>query len=215
MSDSREQILQRIRQVKIPPTPVPELSFTPICYDDSVAQFVEMLELVGGQCVRLTTAEQLEGALNELEPWQSATRRCVRVPGVAGGNVDLDTIDDPHDLEDVEFALLQGGPAVAENGAVWLTDAQLPHRVLPFLSQHVGLVVEAGSVVDNMHAAYAVLQDPASGGTGSAVPQPGFGVWMSGPSKTADIEQSLVIGAHGARSLTVFLMGEPASEDAG
>jgi L-lactate dehydrogenase complex protein LldG len=34
----------------------------------------------------------------------------------------------------------------------------------------------------------------------------GFGVFLAGPSKTADIEQSQVIGAHGARSLLVYLL---------
>ncbi len=34
----------------------------------------------------------------------------------------------------------------------------------------------------------------------------GYGVFISGPSKTADIEQSLVIGAQGPLSLTVFLI---------
>jgi L-lactate dehydrogenase complex protein LldG len=34
----------------------------------------------------------------------------------------------------------------------------------------------------------------------------GFGVFLAGPSKTADIEQSLVLGAHGARGLVVFLV---------
>jgi L-lactate dehydrogenase complex protein LldG len=44
-----------------------------------------------------------------------------------------------------------------------------------------------------MHAAYEELGKVKSS----------FGLFLSGPSKTADIEQSLVIGAHGARSLTV------------
>lgn len=34
----------------------------------------------------------------------------------------------------------------------------------------------------------------------------GFGTFISGPSKTADIEESLVIGTHGARGLMVFIM---------
>lgn len=33
----------------------------------------------------------------------------------------------------------------------------------------------------------------------------GYGVFTVGPSKTADTKQSLVIGAHGARSLTIFI----------
>ena len=37
--------------------------------------------------------------------------------------------------------------------------------------------------------------------------EPGFGLFISGPSKTADIELALVIGAHGARSTMVFLVG--------
>jgi len=36
----------------------------------------------------------------------------------------------------------------------------------------------------------------------------GFGLFLAGPSKTADIEQSLVLGAHGSRSMTVFLVEE-------
>jgi L-lactate dehydrogenase complex protein LldG len=66
-------------------------------------------------------------------------------------------------------------------------------------------VVPAGEIVDHMHAAYDRLGVAGLGG--SAFAQPMFGAFISGPSKTADIEQSLVIGAHGPRSLTVFLLG--------
>jgi L-lactate dehydrogenase complex protein LldG len=41
------------------------------------------------------------------------------------------------------------------------------------------------------------------------VDEEAFGVFVAGPSKTADIEQILVIGAHGPRSLTVLLVPSP------
>ena len=70
------------------------------------------------------------------------------------------------------------------------------HRVIYFLVQHLALVIRTGSIVHNMHQAYERLN------LGSRR----FGTFISGPSKIADIEQSLVIGAHGARSLHVFLV---------
>lgn len=215
MADSRESILKRIRAASPPPTPQAEITFEPIRYDDLVAQFSETLSLVGGQCMQLQDASELQDALEQLETWQSATRRCVLVPEVTGGTVDLQHIADPHDLEDVDYALLEGSPAVAENAAVWVTDDNLPHRVVPFLTQHLGLVVPARSLVHTMHEAYQVIrqhdQEETAGSPSASLlgrfGRTGFGVFISGPSKTADIEQSLVTGAHGARSLTVFLIG--------
>src|SRR5262249_25432909 len=101
-----------------------------------------------------------------------------------------------HALADVDFAILPAHFGVAENGAVWVTDAGVKHRAVYFLTQHLALVLPADQMVDNMHQAYERL----------AFAGPGFRAFISGPSKTADIEQSLVIGAHGPRSLTVFAL---------
>jgi L-lactate dehydrogenase complex protein LldG len=96
-------------------------------------------------------------------------------------------------LADVEVLEIDGEFGVAENGAIWLTEEAMPHRVAPFICQH--LVINVTEIVPTMHAAYARL-----GGVKS-----GFGLFLAGPSKTADIEQSLVVGAHGARSLTIVI----------
>nr|MBA3314874.1 LUD domain-containing protein [Planctomycetaceae bacterium] len=134
------------------------------------------------------------------------------VPGVGEPNVDIEAIPDPHGLEDIDYAILKGSFAVAENAAVWLDLRETKHRVICVLAQHLAVVVPASEIVATMHEAYARLtQAPVADAPGSSGPplfltQPGYGLFLSGPSKTADIEQSLVIGAHGARSLTVFLV---------
>jgi L-lactate dehydrogenase complex protein LldG len=138
----------------------------------------------------------LNSALAGISEWQSAKKTVSLVEGVRG-NTDLAQIDDPHATEDIDFAILPGQFAVAENGAVWITDDNVNHRAIYFIAQHLALVVSANDIVPNMHEAYRRLSFDRSR----------FGAFISGPSKTADIEQSLVIGAHGPRSMTVFVVG--------
>jgi len=106
--------------------------------------------------------------------------------------------DLPIELADVEVAILQSDLAVAENGATWITEDQLRQRVLPFITQHLAVIVNAKNIVATMHDAY----------TSIGISTQGFGAFIAGPSKTADIEQSLVIGAHGPRSMSLFLFKE-------
>jgi L-lactate dehydrogenase complex protein LldG len=125
------------------------------------------------------------------------------LPDICAGNVHADAAD-PHDLAEVDLAILPGELAVAENGAVWVTDRAVPQRVSYFLSQHVMLVIPAQRIVHNMHDAYKWLHSEAR--PNGPFDAPTWGAFMSGPSKTADNEQALVIGAHGARSLHVLLV---------
>ncbi len=102
-----------------------------------------------------------------------------------------------HSLQDVDVAIIRAQFAVAENGAVWVTEEDLKIRVLPFICEHLVALVDKRNMVATMHDAYDKI--------GSA--DYGFGVFIAGPSKTADIEQSLVLGAHGPKSMTVFILG--------
>ncbi len=196
---ARDDILAKVRDHTVPEVHLPSLSQEWTTYADLLTRFSELLELVGGRCFSVSTLPEAHDLLLQLEVYQQAQQRCSYVEGVGETNIDLEQITDPHDLQNVDFSVLPGELAVAENGSVWVALEQVLPRTLCFLSQHVALVVPADSLVHNLHEAY----DRITVGSGR------FAAFVSGPSKTADIEQSLVIGAHGARTLTVFLVGEP------
>ncbi len=194
---SRDEILAAVRRHLPEASPLPDLAGPWIEYPDPIAQFASVLEMIGGRCVRVPNVESINLELDALPVYVAAKQKISRVAGAGASTVDLDAIDDPHALEDIDFALLPGEFAVAENAAVWVHDRGLKHRVIYFLCQHLAFVVRAADVVHNMHQGYERL----------SFTEPGFGGFIAGPSKTADIEQSLVIGAHGPRSLTVFVVG--------
>lgn len=85
---------------------------------------------------------------------------------------------------------------VAENGAVWLPLSRLGARAPAFLAEHVVVVLDRTAIVSDLHEAYDSID----------VAGEVFGVFVAGPSKTADIEQSLVIGAQGPKRLTLVLV---------
>ena len=201
---SRESILSAIRSKNAPPAELPSLEERWITYPDPLAQFATVIQSVGGTCHVVAGLEEVNARLAELPAWKSARQIVSLVPGVGSSNVDIAAVADPHELEKVDFAVLPGHFGVAENGAIWITDHGLRHRVIYFIAQHLSLIVKADQIVHNMHEAYEKLAGPDAGKFGGPLGQRVFGTFIAGPSKTADIEQSLVIGAHGPRSLTVF-----------
>jgi L-lactate dehydrogenase complex protein LldG len=196
--DSKQAILGAIRRHQLPSSELPDLSGPWISYPNKMQQFAEMLQFVGGRCVPVPDLAAADAELRQFEPYAKSKRIFSNVAGVGSNNVDLEGVADPHDLEDLDFAILPGTFGVAENGAVWVTDSALKHRVVYFITQHLALVIQKDQLLDNMHQAYDRL----------SFPNAGFGLFISGPSKTADIEQSLVVGAHGSRSMTVYVVGE-------
>jgi L-lactate dehydrogenase complex protein LldG len=195
---TRDSILSRIRQHEPPTTSLPEHLKNGITFADPRGQFISVLESVGG---RATVASDLVDAASFIRtlPIVSEAKSVVSlVRGIDLGNLKIESIAEPHDLVGVDVAIASGKFAVAENAAIWVTEGNLRHRAIYFICQHLVLVLPADAIVSNMHQAYERL--------GNAFEQPGFSGFISGPSKTADIEQSLVIGAQGPRSLTVVLV---------
>ncbi|MCE9604228.1 MAG: LUD domain-containing protein [Planctomycetia bacterium] len=186
-------MLAAIRASNAPAAALPNLNQTWITYADRSRAFAEVLTSVGGRCEFVGSRSEIPAKL-AAQPNFAAAKKVVSALAELPGNVDLAAIVDPHATEDVDFAILPGRFGVSENGAIWVTDEHLRHRAIYFIVQHLVLVIDEREIVDNMYAAYQRLSLGAKG----------FGAFIAGPSKTADIEQSLVIGAHGPRSLTVF-----------
>jgi L-lactate dehydrogenase complex protein LldG len=193
---SRDAILDSLRK-NIPPSAALPAPVNGIRYADPIKQFEETLTVAGGTLVRAAAPHDLATELANIDVYAAAAKIASLVPGIPSKNVDLNAIEDPHDLEGIDVAVIPGKFGVAENAAVWIPGETLtPHRAIFVIAQHLILIVPADQIVDNMHLAYERLQwSPKT-----------FGIFISGPSKTADIEQSLVIGAHGARSCTVILL---------
>jgi L-lactate dehydrogenase complex protein LldG len=161
-----------------------------------VDQFIKTLESIGGKVIHLPSIDSIK-----LEIQQAKLRGEYIVntlPILGEVNNEINPTMEANLLESIDRAYIEGSIGVAENGSVWLYEHQIKNRLLPFICQHLVICLNINKIVPNMHEAYQQVD----------VAKEGYGVFLAGPSKTADIEQSLVIGAHGARSLLVYLISE-------
>lgn len=192
---SRERILSRAKANKPDLLELPIIN-TEVFVDgrDLLEEFKIKVEVVGGNVVEKNDSGTILSQVAEMYPGTKVNFSTLE--GSEDFNtVSLEALKNPHDLEDLDVLILESNIGVAENGAVWLADGQIPVRVLPFITKHLVVVVAKENIVPFLHQAYLKL----------AAEENDFGVFLSGPSKTADIEQSLVIGAHGAMTLTIVL----------
>jgi len=191
---SKELILNKIRKNNIvPKADLPEYDNFGITYENKFAQFSNIIKTVGGDAIA-TSKEKLDEVITSLYADEKVIVSNVKESKL--GNFSADEQNDAHHLKDVDLAIVKGEFAVAENGAVWIKNSDNRHRSLYFIAQNIVIVVEKSDIVNNMHEAYEKISFQDNG----------YGVFVSGPSKTADIEQSLVIGAHGPKSGYVIFL---------
>ena len=191
---TREKILAAVKQNQPPLSALPDISVFKVHEEDVVKKYSELFAGIGGL---LVSAGSLENAKDMIrKDFDQSKRILTNLPALSDVAELSDPDADPHTLEDVELAIIEARLAVAENGAVWLTEDVMGHRVLPYIAQHLAVIVREESIVSTMHDAYAKI----------ASEDYGFGGFIGGPSKTADIEQALVLGAHGPLSMTVYLI---------
>jgi L-lactate dehydrogenase complex protein LldG len=192
--NSREKILEQVRKNQPPPTSLPELNPLRTGTADILNGFIRSVGNIGGIAIEANDWKEIDAQLQER--FIPTSRWISMIPQVKSRLLNGDLEKDPRSLENVSVAILAGHFCVAENGAVWITEENMGDRALPFICEHLVLVVSASAVCETMHDAYERI--------GSSTHN--FGTFIAGPSKTADIEQSLVLGAHGPKTLTIFLL---------
>jgi L-lactate dehydrogenase complex protein LldG len=189
--NSRDKILNAIEANQPDLVALPAIDIdTVISYEDNYSQFKKMLESIGGKVELLSDISILNNQI---------------IADKTSGNLVISMVDEvdkeivsltSFELEKLEKVYLKATLGVAENGAVWLFESQMGNRLLPFICQNLALVIHKKDIVPTMHHAYKNID----------VAKEGFGIFIAGPSKTADIEQSLVIGAHGSRTATIYVI---------
>jgi L-lactate dehydrogenase complex protein LldG len=197
----RDEILARVRAASSHRAPhpgahpAPPLAATP-------EAFRSALVTAGGELEGpLGLALLGEAATRRVAAWAPtgrvvATSRATSLLG-PGPWETADSDAPPEGFADVALALATGRLAVAENGAVAILGTDVPERSLLHLAERLVLLVPATGLVPDLHSAFRALPEDALDAHHLT--------WIAGPSKTADIEQTLVHGAHGPRALAVLL----------
>nr|WP_294877420.1 LUD domain-containing protein [uncultured Pedobacter sp.] len=192
---SREEILAKIKTNQPGARPLPADLTTMPGGMESITQFKTVLTTIGGAIVEVANFEEIAQYIQQ--EFKDKKRLISTLPELASVTESGWENKDPHSYEDVDLAIIKAHFGVAENAALWITEDLMQQRVVPFICQQLAVVVNKADIVATMHDAYSKIGDA----------EYGFGSFIAGPSKTADIEQSLVLGAHGPKSMTVFLLG--------
>ncbi len=191
MANAREEMLQKIRQNR-PQSDSIEYDLgqwieKERASDLMLEDFISRLKDAGGEAIELDR-QKINAVISDRYPDAKKILSFLDSDQIGAERVE--------DLAQTDVSIVEGQFGVAENGAVWIAMAPQIPQALPFIATHLVIVLEREKIVETMHHAYERVD----------LRQRGFGVFICGPSKTADIEQSLVIGAHGAKSLLVILV---------
>ena len=205
---SKEDILKKYRANVRERFDMPDLSdIKATTYPDPLLQFMNMTKSVGGNAIEVEKGRDINDLIRELYP--DAKEIASNLPEITIATRNPDDVGRARDLNGTDVGVVRGMFGVAENACVWIPQ-QMKEKAVCFISENLVIILDKKQIVNNMHEAYARLpaeaksQEPMA----KSFEDYGYGTFISGPSKTADIAQVLVMGAQVARSATVLLLDE-------
>jgi L-lactate dehydrogenase complex protein LldG len=175
---------------------MPDLSdIKAITYPNPLMQFMNMTKSVGGNAIEVEKDCDINALIRELYP--DAKEIASNLPEITIATRNPDEVGRARDLNGTDVGIIRGVFGVAENACVWIPQT-MKEKAVCFISEHLIILLKKSEIVNNMHEAYRRIQ----------FNDYGYGTFISGPSKTADIAQVLVMGAQAARSATILLLDE-------
>ena len=195
---SKEDILSKYRANIKQKFDMPALDdIKAITYPDPLVQFTKMTESVGGHVIEMKEGQEINSIVKELYP--DAEVIASNLPEVNIATRDPDTVGRARDLNGTDVGVIRGKFGVAENACIWIPQT-MKEKAVCFISENLIILLPKSQIVNNMHEAYKRIEFDKT--------YDGYGTFISGQSKTADIAQVLVMGAQAARSVTVVLLPE-------
>ena len=227
MSDGRETILARIREALRVPTdtrflhsrqvgqdiPNDPRAFMPPCGDNAKERLElfrinsELLRTHFHVCPDADMAIALIRGLAAKEDWKkiAAHRHPLVNALLPATDVPVLFTDDgyaPADLEACNVGFTACEALVAQTGSVLITSRSSGGRALSVLPEHHIVIATADQLIGGLTDAYELLHNRYGDNYPSLIS------FVTGPSRTGDIERILVLGAHGPKRLTVLMLPE-------
>ena len=195
---NKDAILKKYRANVREKFDMPDLSdIKAITYPNPLVQFVKMTEMVGGQVIEVDPDRDVNALIREL--FHEAKEIASNLQEITIATRNPDTVGRARDLNGTDVGIIRGKFGVAENACIWIPQT-MKEKAVCFISENLIILLPKSQIVNNMHEAYKRIEFDKE--------YDGYGTFISGPSKTADIAQVLVMGAQAARSATVLLMPE-------
>ena len=192
---SKEDILSKYRANIKQRFDMPRLDdIDAITYPDPV---VQMTISMGGKVIEVEKGRDINDLVKEIYP--DAKEIASNLPEVTIATRNPDNVGRARDLNGTDVGIIRGVFGVAENACIWVPQT-MKEKAVCFISENLVILLPKSQIVNNMHEAYKRIKFDET--------YDGYGTFISGPSKTADIAQVLVMGAQAARSVTVLLLPE-------
>jgi L-lactate dehydrogenase complex protein LldG len=195
---NKDDILKRYRANVREKFDMPDLSdIKAITYPDPLVQYITMTESVGGHVIEVKEGQDINILIKDLYP--DAKEIASNLPEITIATRNPDEIGRARDLNGTDVGIIRGKFGVAENACVWIPQT-MKEKAICFISENLVILLPKSQIVNNMHEAYKRIEFDKT--------YDGYCTFISGPSKTADIAQVLVMGAQAARSATILLLPE-------